>query len=70
MIKTPDGKFKVFYDSLGRAESANCAFTGATAWVKDSSVYDPETNPLTAEFLAEEYDLSDRPDLAIPEIMP
>jgi hypothetical protein len=70
MIRTPDEKFTIFYDSLGRAESANCTLTGSTVWVRDALAYDPVTNPLTSDFLAQEYDLSDRPDLAIPEIMP
>lgn len=69
MVKTDDGRFLLFYNSLGNIESANCAETGTTIWVKGSPHYTSETNPLTADFLAQEYDLSDRPDLAIPETM-
>lgn len=70
MIKTPDEKYYLFFNSLGQCESANLVETGETVWVKDADNYQPETNPLTAEFFAGDYDLSDRPDLAIPEILP
>lgn len=70
MIKTADDKFFIFYNSLGQIESANCALTGSTVWVDGSSRYDPTINPMAADFLAQGYDLSDRPDLAIPELTP
>ncbi len=66
---TDDSLYALFYDSNGSFESANLVENGATVYVKNSSDYTQESNPLTAEFLAHGYDLSDRPDLATPEIL-
>ncbi len=66
---TDDFLYALFYDSNGAFESANLVENGATVYVKNAPEYTPESNPLTADFLAQGYDLSDRPDLATPEIL-
>lgn len=70
MISTPDGLYVLSYTTTGFCECANDATTGATVWINGSDAYTAETNPLTAQFLEMGYDLSDRPDLAEPIILP
>ncbi len=62
-----EGSYKFFYNSLGQLDSVNDAVTGSTVWVQDSDRYTPESNPLTAAFLATNPDLSDKPELAVQE---
>lgn len=59
--------YKFFYNNLGQLDSVNDAETGATVWIRGVDRYTPESNPLTAEFLATNPDLSDKPELAVQD---
>jgi hypothetical protein len=59
--------YQFFYNEFGQLDSVNDATTGATVYIPGTDQYSPESNPLTAEFLETNPDLSDRPDLAIPD---
>lgn len=61
------GTYKFFYNNLGQLDCVNDAKTGATVYIPNSDRYTPESNPLTAAFLATDPDLSDKPELAVQE---
>lgn len=59
-------KYRFFYNEFGHLDSVNDIESGATVYVPNSPNYSLD-NPLTAEFLATNPDLSDKPELAVKE---
>ncbi len=59
-ILTPDNCYFLHFDDAGQFEFASSA-EGKTVYIPNVDRYNPEANPDAADFLAQGYDLSDRP---------